>query len=74
MRVWRRKQRSIDEAAFEYVYVNQDGSVRELSPKEQGYLKEKFSPFDGARPYIKSSYKSLDGWGSMSGFISRKQE
>ena len=69
----RRKRRSVDKAEFEYVYVNQDGSVRELSPNEQAYLEEEFSPFDGARPYIKSSYESLDGWGSMSGFIPRKE-
>jgi hypothetical protein len=73
MRISRRKRRSVDEGAFEYVYVNQDGSVRELSPNEQAYLEEEFSPFDGARPYIKSSYESPDGWGSMSGFIPRKK-
>ena len=73
MRFRRRKRRSADEGAFEYVYVNQDGSVRELSPNEQEYLEKRFSPFDGARPYIKSSYESLDGWGSMSGFIPRKE-
>jgi hypothetical protein len=72
MRFSRRKRRSEDEGAFEYVYVNQDGSVRELSPNEREYLEKDFSPFDGARPYIKSSYESLDGWGSMSGFIPRK--
>ncbi len=73
MRFWRRNQHSSDDNNFEYVYVNQDGSVRELSPNEQEYLKEEFSPGDGARPYIKSSYKSQDGWGSMSGFIPRKK-
>ena len=55
------------------MYVNQDGSVRELSPKEQEYLKQEFSPFDGARPHIKASYKSVDGWGSMSGYLPRKK-
>lgn len=56
-----------------FVYVNQDGSVRELSPNELEYLSQKFHPADGARPYVKSSYKSLDGWGSMSGFLLRKK-
>lgn len=56
---------------FEYVYVNQDGSVRELSPKERAYLSEDFSGGDGGRPYIKSRYKALDGWRSLSGFLPR---
>jgi len=73
MSLLRRKLHSTDGDEFECVYVNQDGSVRELSPKEKEYLNEKFDLFDGARPYIKSSYKSLDGWGSMSGFLPRKE-
>lgn len=56
---------------FRFVYVNQDGSVRELSPAEQTYLSKEFSGGDSGRPYIKSSYKSRDGWGSLSGFIER---
>lgn len=71
MSLLRRKQHSTDSDKFEYVYVNQDGSVRELSPKEKDYLNEEFPPGDGARPYIKDSHKSLDGWGSMSGFLPR---
>ena len=62
-----RPMRSTDE----FVYVNQDGSVRELSLDEREYLSSKFSPGDSARPYIKSSYKSKDGWGSISGFLPR---
>ncbi|MDM7999035.1 MAG: hypothetical protein QUS33_03295 [Dehalococcoidia bacterium] len=58
---------------FKFVYVNQDGSVRELSPNEQVYLSQEFHPADGARPFVKSSYRSLDGWGSMSGFLPRKK-
>jgi hypothetical protein len=61
------------EPGFKFVYVNQDGSVRELSPGEQAYLSEEFSVGDGGRPYIKSNYESSDGWGSQSGFISRRQ-
>jgi hypothetical protein len=57
---------------FEYVYVNQDGSVRELSPQERAYLLEEFSGGDSGRPYIKSNYWSLNGWGSRSGFILRR--
>lgn len=57
----------------DFVYVNQDGSVRELSPDEREYLSKDFHPADGARPYIKSSYESEDGWGSVSGFLPRKR-
>jgi hypothetical protein len=56
-----------------FVYVNQDGTVRELSPQEQDYLAQEFHPSDSARPYIKSRYKSLNGWGSMSGFLPRSK-
>jgi len=58
---------------FEFVYMNQDGSVRELSPAERTYLSEGFSGADSGRPYIKSSSKSRDGWGSLSGFIERRK-
>jgi hypothetical protein len=56
-----------------FVYMNQDGSVRELSPEERTYLSKEFSGGDSGRPYIKSSCKSRDGWGSLSGFIERRK-
>ncbi|NNE82418.1 MAG: hypothetical protein HKN28_00450 [Alphaproteobacteria bacterium] len=56
---------------FTFVYVNQDGSARELSPGERTYLSEEISGGDSGRPYIKSGYTSRDGWGSLSGFIER---
>jgi hypothetical protein len=56
-----------------YVYVNQNGSVREISPGEKAYLERKFEPFDGARPYIKSRYWSWDNWGSRSGYLKRSR-
>lgn len=61
------------EPGFLYVYVNQDGSARELSPEEQAYLSEEFSGADGGRPYIKWSYWSREGWGSRSGYIERRR-
>lgn len=54
-----------------FVHVNQDGSVRELSPDEKKYLSQSFGGGDGDRPYIKDSYESKNGWGSVSGFLSR---
>ena len=58
---------------FKYIYVNQDGTVRELSPREKDYLSESFSPADSGRPYIKRFYEGLNGWGSMSGFMLRRK-
>jgi len=58
---------------FPFVYVNQDGSARELSPNEQTYLSTEFRGDDSGRPYIKATYKSSDGWGSQSGFIERRR-
>ncbi len=70
---WKWRPRRPPEPGFETVYVNQDGSVRELSPQERKYLAEEFHPTDGGRPYIKSSYGSRDGWGSRSGFLARRR-
>lgn len=71
--VWKLGPRRRAEPGFKYVYVNQDGSVREVSPGEQAYLSEDFPGWDSSRPYIKTSYESSDGWGSQSGFIERRR-
>lgn len=71
--VWKFGPRRSNEPGFKYVYVNQVGSVRELSRGEQSYLSEQFSGGDSGRPYIKSSYESSDGWGSQSGYIERRR-
>lgn len=44
--------------AYPTVYVNHDGSVRDLSPAERSYLEQTFPPGDGNRPYIKPSHTS----------------
>jgi hypothetical protein len=62
-----------NEEGFEYVSVEDDGTVRELSREEQGYLKEEFSPGDVARPYIKSRYNSRTPDGKIGGYIERKR-
>ena len=69
---WRRAHRRRD-AGFPFVYVNQDGTVRELSPAERRYLSTTFDGADGARPYVKSAYRSRDGWGSISGYVERRR-
>ncbi|MGY6647582.1 hypothetical protein [Wenyingzhuangia sp. IMCC45574] len=61
------------ESGFEYVYIEVDGTVRELDDEEKNYLNHDFSPADGARPYIKSRYKSLTPDGKIFGFIERRR-
>lgn len=61
------------EAGFGYVYVHDDGSVRELDEEEIAYLQTKFSPADGARPYVKDFYHQLTPGGKRSGFILRRR-
>lgn len=58
---------------FEYVHVEENGTVRELTRQEKGYLKETFHPTDGARPYIKSRYESKNPDGKIIGFIPRNR-
>ena len=53
------RARRRSEPGFEYIYVANDGSARELDVDEQEYLRTKFQPADGARPYIKFKYESL---------------
>ena len=55
------------------VYIEADGTARELSQAEKTYVDTDFSPFDGARPYIKSSYEQRNGWGEIKGFLHRKE-
>jgi hypothetical protein len=54
------------------VWINDDGSARELSEAEKTYVDAEYSPFDGARPYIKSHYAQRNGWGELSGYLPRK--
>ena len=67
------RNRRAKESGFRYVYVNGDGSARELTPDEQVYLNTEFSGGDGARPYIKFRYESLTPDGRISGFLERRQ-
>lgn len=61
------------EDGFEFVHVELDGSVRELDEDEKKYLAEEFHPNDGARPYIKTSYKQLTPDNKIWGYIKRKR-
>jgi hypothetical protein len=56
---------------YPFVFVNDDGSVREVTILEKLYLQTKYSGGDGDRPYIKIKYSEKNGWGEMSGFCYR---
>jgi hypothetical protein len=58
---------------YPYVYVNADGTARELHAGERQYLETEFSGGDGGRPYIKSRYAQRDGWGEISGYMKRSK-
>lgn len=70
---WSSRRRRPPEEGFRFVYINLDGSARELMESERVYLETEFEPGDSGRPYVKSSYESKDGRGSLSGFIERHQ-
>ena len=55
------------------IWINADGSARELTEADKQYVDTEFSPFDGARPYIKSHYEQRNGWGELTGYLHRKQ-
>jgi hypothetical protein len=64
-----REQASVD--PYPYIYVNGDGSARELHPSERNYLETPFLPADGGRPYVKGDYSQKNGWGEIAGFLKR---
>jgi len=57
---------------YPYIYVNADGTARELHPSERAYLEKEYKLGDGAMPYIKDTYDERDGWGELSGYLKRK--
>ncbi len=61
------------ETGFEYVSVNEDGTVSELDEEDIEYLKTEFPSTDGARPYIKNRYSQLTPDKKISGFIQRNR-
>ena len=60
-------------SGFEYIMVTKDGGAREVTLDEREDLEYSYSPADGARPYIKFRYESLDGWKSLEGFLLRRK-
>lgn len=55
------------------VYINDDGSARELTETDRKYVNTEFSPFDGARPYIKSHYSQRTALGEIRGYLPRTE-
>lgn len=58
---------------YPFVFVEDDGSMRELHAAERLYLETPFEGADGARPYVKAAFDSRDGWGSIAGFCERSR-
>jgi hypothetical protein len=54
-----------------FVYVNQDGTVRDLMADEREYLNEEFHGADGGRPYIKLKYEDRTPDSKIGGFLYR---
>jgi hypothetical protein len=56
---------------YPYIFVNADGTARDLHASERRYLETEFTGGDGAAPYIKDSYDELNGWGELKGYLMR---
>ena len=56
---------------FPYVYIDAEGTARELHAAERACLEKRFKGGDGAMPYVKSTYEERDGWGELSGYLLR---
>jgi hypothetical protein len=56
---------------YPYVYVDADGTARELHAAERAYLETEFKGGDGAMPYVKDSYEERNGWGELKGYLGR---
>jgi hypothetical protein len=62
-----------DAENYAYVYVNPDGTARELHPNERQYLETEFLPGDGAAPSVKDDYAERNGWGEIRGYLQRSK-
>jgi hypothetical protein len=65
--------RDVPKPSEALVWINVDGSARDLTDAEKRPVDADFSPFDGARPYIKSTYQQRNGWGELSGYLPQQQ-
>lgn len=58
---------------YPYIYINHDGTFRELTREECQYLETKFHPNDGSRPYVKRYYGDKTPDGRLHDFLLRKK-
>ena len=65
--------RAVPKPSEVLVRIDVDGSAWELTDAEKKYVDTEFSPFDGARPYIKSDYQQRTALGAINGFVDRKK-
>jgi len=56
---------------YPYVFVNEDGSVRELHVVEKQHLEMPFYVGDPQRPQVKVSYDQPNAHGGFSGYLRR---
>jgi hypothetical protein len=56
---------------YPYVYINADGTARELHAAERGWLETEYKGGDGAMPNVKDSYDERNGWGELNGYLAR---
>ena len=62
-----------DDAHAKFVYVEDDGSARELTVDECIFLSTEFEAFDSGRPYVKSRYRARTPDGRLCGFLERRK-
>jgi hypothetical protein len=55
------------------VWINSDGTARELTEAAKKYVDAEYSPFDGARPYIKFRYSQRTAIGEIRGYLLRAE-
>jgi hypothetical protein len=61
------------EKGYDFVFVEKDGTARELDYQEIEYLERPFMTDDLARPVIKKRYDEKSETGSIEGFILRRR-
>ena len=53
------------------IWIEEDGSARELTDAEKRHVDAEYSPFDGARPYVKTRHDQVNTLGDLSGYLQR---
>jgi hypothetical protein len=65
--------RTVPKPSEALVWINSDGTARELTEADKKYVDSEYSPFDGARPYIKSHYSQRTALGEIKGYLLRAE-